>query len=89
MLYFSGLFGPGRELGPTALGTFKRGKNLGCYVYNVTKSLRLLYTVDRAANTVLIVALGDRKKFTTRIEVILPRMRTHAFYSRPSFSSLA
>jgi mRNA-degrading endonuclease RelE of RelBE toxin-antitoxin system len=47
---------------PTTLGTFKQGTNLRCYAYNVTKSLRLLYTIDREGHLIVIIALGDHKQ---------------------------
>lgn len=49
---------------PAALGQFKILKELGyrCFAYDVTRSLRLLYSVDRENNRILILDLGDHKE---------------------------
>jgi mRNA-degrading endonuclease RelE of RelBE toxin-antitoxin system len=47
---------------PAVLGTFKQGSNFRCYAYNVTKSLRLLYSVDREKHLIIIKRLGDHKE---------------------------
>lgn len=47
---------------PITLGTFKQGSNLRCYAYNVTKSLRLLFSVDKEKHLIIIKRLGDHKE---------------------------
>ena len=49
---------------PTTLGQFKVLKELSyrCFAYDVTRSLHLLYSVDRQNNLILILDLGDHKE---------------------------
>jgi addiction module RelE/StbE family toxin len=46
---------------PTGLGTFKNLNDLRCRSYDVTHSLRLLYTVEKELNMITIHRLGDHK----------------------------
>jgi hypothetical protein len=45
---------------PAKLGTFKAG--IDCYAYEVSKSLRILYSVFPRANAILIHDLGGHKQ---------------------------
>jgi mRNA-degrading endonuclease RelE of RelBE toxin-antitoxin system len=47
---------------PAALGTFKRLSDLRCYAYNVTGSFRLLYSIDRENNIIILHSAGDHKE---------------------------
>jgi mRNA-degrading endonuclease RelE of RelBE toxin-antitoxin system len=46
---------------PTSRGTFKSLGDIRCYSYHVTRSLRLLYSVDRQQNLIIILGVGDHK----------------------------
>ena len=46
----------------SALSRFKKVSGIRCYAYNVTKSFRLLYSVDRENHTVIIRSIGDHKQ---------------------------
>jgi hypothetical protein len=51
---------------PRRLGTFKRGKNLDCYIAKLTDSIRVAYHVidDKPNNRIIIriLNLGDHKE---------------------------
>lgn len=47
---------------PTTKGTFKKLADIRCYSYDVTHSLRLLYTVEKELNMITILRLGDHKQ---------------------------
>ena len=47
---------------PSALGRFKNVNGIRCYAYNVTKSFRLLYSVDKENRAIIIRSIGDHKQ---------------------------
>jgi mRNA-degrading endonuclease RelE of RelBE toxin-antitoxin system len=51
-----------QEEDPTRLGEVKILGELYCYSFRVTRSLRLLYTVDREKRLIMIHRLGDHKE---------------------------
>lgn len=46
---------------PRLLGTFKKGKTVGCFVTEVTKSFRLKYDVDYNQKIIHILDIDDHK----------------------------
>jgi mRNA-degrading endonuclease RelE of RelBE toxin-antitoxin system len=46
---------------PRLLGTFKKGKTVGCFVTEVTKSFRLKYDVDYSKKIIYILDIDDHK----------------------------
>lgn len=46
---------------PSAVGRRKSGRLGACYSYTITRSYRLLYTLDRRGGKIRIIDIGDHR----------------------------